>query len=159
MVERSKFLPWSLQTATVRDYQVVEAVNLPATAIEVVVSHLARTWPQGWTPRGIFVHSWRAVVFPFYALPFWWFVGLGTDDLLQRRTLRWPPRVAGMLLWAFTVFLFVGFIFAMSAKERGSLTYPLWGLALWSLLLAVFPIGWSALLRRLKAQSTGKTHA
>lgn len=144
VVDRKHFLRWSIQAATRRDYQVVEAVNLPATCVEVIASHLA--------PSGMFVHSWRATIFPFYALPFWWFVGVGIDDLLQRRTLRWPPRIAGMLLWAVTVFLTIGVTFAMSAAERGSLIYPLWGFALWSALLAVFPIGWFALLRRFRAR-------
>jgi hypothetical protein len=75
--------------------------------------------------------AWNALSFPFYCLPFWWFVGRGFDVLLSRERLSWPSLPLGTLLCVFFLFLMLGLRLGISAEERKGLSYPFWGFGLW----------------------------
>lgn len=121
---------------------IIQALHIPAFSVEVIVDHLTGAWPSTATPHGLDFLTWRALIFPIYCLPFWWFAGLGFDALTGRRSRRWPVLLSGAVLSGFCVFLFLGLRFALSAEEREGIVYPLWGFALWAALFAVFPAAW-----------------
>jgi hypothetical protein len=129
-------------SATFRFAHFIEAINLPAFSIDLLISRFSSSWPSTWMPSGIPFESWRAIAYPFYCLPFWWFTGLGLDALLKRRHLHWPVLLLGTLLCSFFLFLFLGLRFGLSAEEREGMTYPFWGFGLWVVLLGIFPATW-----------------
>ena len=68
-------------------------LNMPAILVEVVIS-LPTTWPDSWFPRFPFpfgeLFFWRAVSWPFYALPLWWIAGRAIDALRSTRSGSGP---------------------------------------------------------------------
>ena len=143
VVSRKQFLTFATEMATSSKAHLIEAVNLPAFAVGILVSRVSSSWPMSWTPQGLLPEQWNALSFPFYCLPFWWFVGRGFDALLSRERLRWPSLLLGTLLCGFFLFLMLGLRFGISAEERKGLTYPFWGFGLWVALFSVFPVTWA----------------
>jgi len=141
-IPRKRFLRFAVVAATSHLAHVIQAVDLPAIAIELPLSRLSSTWPRTWTPAGMTVESWRAVIYPIYCLPFWWFVGVGLDGLLKRRHLRWPWLLTGTLLCGFLVFLALGLTFGVSAKDHVGMAYVFWGFGFWVALMGIFPATW-----------------
>ena len=117
-------------------------INLPASFIQLLFASLFHSWPGSWAPAGLDFRSWRAISFPIFCLPFWWFEGLGLDGLLTRKHLHWRSFLLGTLLWGLFLTGLLAIQFAMSAEERTEMISPIWGFGLWVLLLSVFPIGW-----------------
>ena len=144
------FLRFSISMAAEFTSDTIQAINTPAFSIELAIDRSAKTWPTGWTPFGLDFRQWRALIFPVYCLPFWWFAGLGLDALSGSRKLRWWVLLAGSLLWVFIVFLLCGLCFGLPASERHDMVFPYWGFAIWVALLVVFPLTWikQALARR-----------
>ncbi len=123
-------------------------VDLPANFVELPVDRLLPAWPDTWYPAGFTVFTWRAVTFPFYALPFWWFVGLGLDTLFGRRRLVWPVLLLGSML---CILCAAGAIALTQEGERpfdapGVHLPIIVGAYLWAFLFAAFPTAW--LVRR-----------
>jgi len=141
-VPRNRFFASSVRSSASLNHKVIEAANLPGFSIELLQSRLSSSWPMSWTPAGMDIFTWRAIIFPFYCLPFWWFVGLGVDALLRRRKLRWPVLLLGTLLCGFFLFLILGLRFGLSAEERDGLVYPFLGFGLWIVLFGIFPMTW-----------------
>lgn len=128
-------------------------IDVPANFVELPIDRLLPTWPETWYPDGFTVSSWRAVTFPFYALPFWWFAGLGLDTLFRRRHLAWPVLVLGSALCMVSA---LGAVALTQAGERpfdapGVDLPVVIGAYLWALLFAAFPVAW-ALHRRSKGR-------
>jgi hypothetical protein len=95
---RARFLPFAAFSATHLSGDALPAINVPGFVTEMLVSMLLRSWPTVWHPAAIPFESWRAIIWPFYCLPFWWFAGIGFDALFRRRQRRWPWFVVGTLL-------------------------------------------------------------
>lgn len=128
-------------------------IDLPANVVELPIDRLLSTWPDTWYPAGFTVFSWRAVTFPFYALPFWWFIGLGSDTLLGRRRLAWPVLLLGSTL---CLLCLLGAIASTQEGERpfdapGVHLPIVVGAYLWALMFGAFPAAWLGHLR-----STGR---
>ena len=141
-VPRDRFLSVSIFDAAWLTSHSIQALNLPAFSVELLVDRSTRAWPSTWTPSGMDFFTWRALVFPIYCLPFWYFVGLGLESLSGRRKLKWPALLLGTLLWGFFLFLVLGLRFGLSAEDRGDIVYAFWGFYLWVVLFSVFPIAW-----------------
>lgn len=141
-IPRKRFLRFAAAAATLRLVHVIQAIDLPAIAIELPFSRLSSTWPGTWTPAGMTVESWRAVIYPIYCLPFWWFVGVGLDGLLKRRHLRWPWLLIGTLLCGLFLFIALGLTFGLAANNHVGMAYVFWGFGLWIALLGIFPAAW-----------------
>jgi hypothetical protein len=128
-VSRDDLLPIVLQLGAQRNANTVTALDL-------------HTWPSIWRPARFNVDSWRALSFPFYCLPAWWFAGRGMDALFGRRRLHWPALFSGL----FFFLLFGGLLMSlvvMPASERDGLPqWVFWGSGLWMVLFAVFPLAW-----------------
>jgi len=128
-------------THPVRD--LITALNIPGVAVELLID-LPLTFPESWHPAHLDLFEWRALVFPFYCLPFWWFAGLGIDGLLRKRILRWFALMPGTLLAAFFLTGALAGIFGTTAADRGDSKYDamMCGVLLWTLLFAGFPASW-----------------
>ncbi len=119
----------------------ISALNMPAFFVEVLIS-LPTSWPETWKPHGMIPDVWRGFAFPFFALPAWWFVGRGFDALLLRKKPGRTATVIASILCIGFIVLFCGLGFALSPSERSEDTWPLWGLALWTVLFSAFPAAW-----------------
>ena len=142
-IPRQHFLWFAFWSATTNRAHTIAAINIPGTIPEVLLS-LPTSWPQSWHPAGWHLDSWRALVFPFFCLPAWWFAGLGVDSLLGWRRLHWGTLLSGSIFFSLFTTLFLGFLFGMSASERaeGDSNWILWGVGLWASLFATFPCAW-----------------
>ena len=140
-VPRSNLLAWSLNGIATREAPFTEAVNIPGTVGDILIS-LPTTWPETWHPANLSFNAWRIVSWPLFCLPFWWFAGRGFDALLGWRRPRWWTLLIGTLLCAGFLFLLCGLRFGLSASERSGTTWVYWGLSLWTLLFATFPAAW-----------------
>jgi hypothetical protein len=142
-IPRQRVLWFAFWSATNNKAHAIAAINIPGTIPEVLIS-LPTSWPQSWHPAGWLIDSWRALIFPFFCLPAWWFVGLGVDSLLGWRRLHWVTLLLGSIFFLLFAVLFLGFRFGMSISERteSDIRWVLWGFGLWALLFAAFPCAW-----------------
>jgi hypothetical protein len=152
-IPRQQFWSFAFSSATNSRAHAITAINIPGI-IPAILFSLSTSLPQSWHPAGWVLDTWRAVVFPLFCLPTWWFAGLGVDSLLGWRRLHWGTLLSGSIFFFLFVTLFLGFRFGMSASERaeGDSDWILWGVGLWALLFATFPCGW---LRQNRSRAAG----
>jgi hypothetical protein len=123
--------------------RIINGVMLPANSIELPIDRLLPAWPDTWHPSNFSVFSWRAITFPIYCLPFWWFAGYGADALFKRRRPRWPTLLTGTLLCTLFALLTIGFCVSPSPYSEPAVNIPLIiGGVLWTVLFATFPSTW-----------------
>src|ERR1039458_3385886 len=73
-----KHQPWNVSVC-----QLIWLTNMPGIWAELVTS--TRTWPYSWFPAGFSdLDSWRALFWPFAALPFWFSGGRGIAFFIYR---------------------------------------------------------------------------
>ena len=68
-------------------FEDVSYLNLPGTVVEIGIS-LPTSWPQSYRPHWsspIGLDGFRALTWPIWALPFWFFAGRGIDSLFRRK--------------------------------------------------------------------------
>lgn len=127
---------------------VLTALNIPGLASEILIS-LPISWPDSWHPLFLPLDIWRAVTFPLFCLPAWWFVGRGFDALWRREKVNaWATSIATLLSIGFLV-LCVGLTITQFAMERDGtiqqsdrLWWPIVGMGLWAFLFAGLPLAW-----------------
>jgi hypothetical protein len=136
----------------------LNGIDVPANFVELPIDRFSNAWPDTWHPDGLTVFDWRAITFPIYTLPFWWFAGFGLDTLLKRRRPRWPVLLVGTILSALSLFLTIGMSLANGIETDRAITVPiLIGGILWNLLFATFPVAW--ILRGLARRALAKQRA
>lgn len=140
-IPRGQIVPAAIRIATVPRAHTMVAINIPGILFEILIS-LPTSWPASWHPAALLLDTWRALVFPFFCLPFWWLVGCGLDGLLRKERLHWSLLLAGTLLFVVCFAIALGFRFNMSAAERQGVLWPFFGLAGWALAFAVLPVAW-----------------
>ena len=142
-IPRQHFLRFAFGSAAIGRAHTITAINIPGTIPEALLS-LPISGPRSSYPAGWTLDAWRALVFPFFCLPAWWFVGLGIDSLLGWRRLHWGTLLLGSIFFLLFATLFLGFLFELSASERteGGSEWLLWGIGLWALLFATLPGAW-----------------
>jgi hypothetical protein len=142
---RDQIVPWAIRAATVPKAQTMMFINLPGILIQKLISLLSRTsWPGGWHPQALALETWQALVFPFFALPFWWLVGCGLDSIVSNERLHWSLLLVGTLLSGICLSLALGFRFGMSAADRVGTDWFIRGFIGWTIAFAVLPIAWIA---------------
>lgn len=141
ILPRHRFLIFSVEGVGLREWPVIESVYIPGMLGEILTS-LPISWPESWIPAGLTFHAWRALSWPFFSLPAWWFAGRGLDALLGWRRLRWGTLLTGTLLSAAFLLLLVGMCFCLSASDRAGTAFIDCGFGLWTLLFAAFPAAW-----------------
>ena len=144
-IRRQNLLSWVVTETGMREWEPITAVNMPGTLGEMLIS-LPTTWPNSWHPRAVPLFAFRSWVFPFLALPAWWFAGCGFDALFGWRRPRWWTLLIGTLLCCAFLTMVLTFLFAMTPEDRRGTGWIVLGFGLWTLLFAAFPTAW---LRRL----------
>jgi hypothetical protein len=100
---------WSAQKS-------ITVLNAPAKFVEIVVSVLvSRT--GNWYPASFLRSTWRSLIYPIYALPAWFYVGLGIDALLGRSRIRQRNMILSLILALASAVLCCGFRFGISPAE------------------------------------------
>ena len=120
-----------------------------------------------WTPRGMFVWTWRDLSWPIIGIFFWWLAGRSIEALLFSRhkillpKIRWWEVVVSVPVLAFGAIWAVVMSFDQSARAEFPMWMPLavfgsmWFLLGASTLLAYF-VQWRA-RRRLASNSVDQT--
>ena len=94
-LQRDQIVPWAIRVATVPKASTIMAINLPGSVLQSLISLPSRTSTSpGWHPQALALETWQALVFPFFALPFWWLVGCGLDALVYNERLHWSLGVS-----------------------------------------------------------------
>jgi len=161
-IPRNRFFSHSLYTSAHLVSRPIQSLNFPGMVGEILVSLAARSWPDSYRPASLGplpddLFIWRAIIFPFYCLPFWTFAGLGLDGLLGSRKLRWPILLIGTLLCAFFLFIAIGLACASGNSRDEDSAFIWWGFALWIPLIGTFPATWIRIAinrRRSKRKSS-----
>jgi hypothetical protein len=138
---RDQIVPWAIRVATVPKAHLIKAINLPGFIFDVLVS-LPTSWPSTWHPAALLPQTWDALVFPFFALPFWWLVGCGLDAIVSKDRLHWSLLLVGTLLSGTCLTIALGFHFGIPAAERQDNPWLMRGLTGWTIAFAILPIAW-----------------
>ena len=132
-VPASRFLVFSANTVGEFKGQILTALNLPAFIVELLLS--VRTWPTTWQPSGFTLWGWRALTFPIFALPAWYYIGVGIDGLLGSVGLHVWNAIVSSLFAAACAILGGGLTVALPAADREpGLKWITAGFMLWALL-------------------------
>ena len=142
---RDQIVPWAIRIVTLQKARIIMAINLPGALIQGLISLPSRTSPpQAWHPQALAVETWQALVFPFFALPFWWLVGCGLDALLNKERLHWSLLLTGTLLFGLCVAALISFCFPTPAADRIDLALWIRSFAGWTVGFVILPIAWIA---------------
>lgn len=126
----------------------IMAMNIPGIFIEILIS-LPTTWPMTWHPAGMY-ESWRAVAYPFYCLPWWWFVGRSADALAGRKKIGWISLLVGGLLCLCCAVAGVAAYLTDLPSDRIADLWLELGFVFWACIFAIVPLAWWMQRRRLR---------
>jgi hypothetical protein len=101
-IPRSQIVPWAIRDSTMAQAQRMMMINLPGALFQGLISlPSSERNHSGWHPQALTLETWQALVFPFFALPFWWLVGCGLDSLIYKERRHWSLLLLGTLLFGF----------------------------------------------------------
>ncbi len=142
-VPRSEFIHTAVGYGARHASRFIYGLHFPAVSIELLIS-LTKSWPEMLRPAGMSLDVWRALTYPVYCLPFWWFAGMGLEGLLRVRVLRWYALLPGTILSVALVVMFLGFTFGLDASDKAEsdMSWVFGGIAFWAILFAAFPVSW-----------------
>ena len=138
------------------------ALNFPGSLPGLTYAILSPAHTE-WTPRGMFMWTWRDLSWPIIGIFFWWLSGRSIEALLFARQkillpkIRWWEVLVSLPVLTFGAILAVGLCF----DRTGRTDVPLWMLivvfgtmwfALGTCTLAAYVVQWR--LRRRLASST-----
>lgn len=142
-------------------------LNFPASVAEVPIS-LAHHDGHYWVPRGIELHTWRAISWPITGLVLWWVAGRGLEALIGairgivRPKITWGEIAVGTFLVLMGLFAVLSPLEA-DVRNDPELPWFAFGLAglLWLLLggtvIAARIAQWRIRRRSTAIQSNGGT--
>jgi hypothetical protein len=140
---RGQIIPWAIRASTMPRACVMMAINIPGALISALISLPSiSSGHQAWHPQAVTLQTWQALVFPFFALPFWWLVGCGLDSLVYSERLHWILRLSGTILFAFCLAIVIGFYSRTSVSDRADLALPMKGILVWTVGFATLPAAW-----------------
>jgi hypothetical protein len=156
-VPRDQIVPFAIRVVTISKAPIMIAINLPGVLLQALISLPSRTSPpSSWHPQALMLDTWRTLLFPFFALPFWWLVGCGLDAIVSKEHLHRSLFLVGTLLSGICLALAFGFRFDRSAAEWVGTDWFIRGLAGWTIAFAVLPIAWiMQSIRQRRAISVG----
>lgn len=156
-IPRDQIVLWAIRVVTVSKARTTMAINLPGCLFQWLISLPSSSASRfGWHPQALALDTWRALTFPFFALPFWWLVGCGLDALLGRVRLHWSLLLTGTVLFVYLA-LALGLRFGMSAIERADTGWAVPGLIGWTIAFAILPIAWIAQSIRQRHQRAAES--
>jgi hypothetical protein len=142
-LSRSQIVPWAIRMETTAKAHLMMAINLPGILIQALISLPSiKSGAQSWHPQALTLQTWQALVFLFFALPFWWLVGRGLDGTVNNERLHWSLLLVGTLLSGTCLALTLAFRLGMSVSERIGADWFIRGFAGWTIAFAVLPIAW-----------------
>jgi hypothetical protein len=145
IVPRDQIVLWSIRMATIPKARTMMAINLPGSLMQWLISLPSRSSPpSGWHPQALALETWQALVFPFFALPFWWLVGCGLDAIVSKERMHWSLLLFGTVLFGLCLAAVIAFSFPMSTADRRDLALPMKGVTGWTIAFAILPIAWIA---------------
>ncbi|HEX6773487.1 MAG TPA: hypothetical protein VF126_15755 [Acidobacteriaceae bacterium] len=151
---RSQIIPWSIRAATIPRARRMMIINLPGALFQWLISlPTPERHRSGWHPQALLLETWQALVFPFFALPFWWLVGCGLDGLISKERLHWSPRVIGTILFVLCLAALIAFCLPMTPADRRDLALPMKGFISWTIGLATLPTAW--ILQSFRGRNSG----
>jgi len=118
----------------------VAALNLPGGLPDLTYAILSREHSE-WTPRGMFMWTWRDLSWPIIGIFFWWLAGRSIEALLFSRhniplpKISWWEVAVSLPALAFGAIWAVGPCVSQSARTE----FPFW------MLLVVFGSMWLVL--------------
>lgn len=136
---RDQVIPWAIRAATTPRARIMTAINLPGGLIQKVISLSAHTLLP-WHPRALTLETWQTLVYPFFALPFWWLVGCGLDALTYKERMHWSLGVIGTVFFASYLASFIAIWLGMFASERSD--FSMTSFVGWTVGFATLPIAW-----------------
>jgi hypothetical protein len=143
IVPRDQIVLWSIRMATIPKARSMMAINLPGSFIQWLISLPSRSSPpSGWHPQALALETWQALVFPFFALPFWWLVGCALDAILSKQRMHWSLLLIGTVFFALLLVATFVFYLPMPASDRADLAWLMKGLIGWIIAFAFLPIAW-----------------
>jgi hypothetical protein len=141
---RDQIVPATIRIVTVANAHTMMAINLPAVLLQALISLPSHTSPpSSWHPQALLLDTWRALVFPFFCLPFWWLVGCGLDGIVNKEHLHWSLLLIGTLLSGLCL---AGHFHLDPNALRPAQDGSYWifiGLTGWTIAFAVLPIAWT----------------
>jgi hypothetical protein len=144
-IPSNHFFSFAFDRAGLRADKLIFVLDLPAKAMELIVSLLMSSRTGNWHPASLLPSTWRALTYPFYALPAWFYVGASVDALLGRRHVSRWNMILSLILSLMLVTLCCGLRFGISAAERQGqdlLGWAIEGLALWAILFSIPFVAW-----------------
>jgi hypothetical protein len=148
-IPRDRLLPSAITLAALDHSQEIIAADLPGLLADFLIS-LPTAQPGKWHPAAIPLDAWRCLVFPFYCLPAWWFVGLGLDGLFGGRRLHRCMPWIGLALAVLSFAAVFGYVTA-PPRDQADLRWLLPGFIFWALAFGALPLNW---LRRRGTQKS-----
>jgi hypothetical protein len=140
---RGQIIPWAIRASTMPRARVMMAINIPGALISALISLPSiSSGNQAWHPQSLTLQTWQALVFPFFALPFWWLVGCSLDGLVYKERLHSSLCVVGTILFAVCLAIIIAVYFQTSASDRADLAIPMKGLIGWTVGFATLPAAW-----------------
>lgn len=138
---RDQIVPLAIRMVTVSRAHLMIAINLPGVLFQALIS-LPTSHNSSWHPTALLLDTWRALVFPFFCLPFWWLVGRGLDAVIHQERLHWSFLLGGTALFALLLVATFVFYLPMPASDRADLVWLMQGLIGWTIAFAVLPTAW-----------------
>jgi hypothetical protein len=140
---RDQIVPIAIRMVTVSKARTMMAINLPGSLIQGLISLPSRSSsPSGWHPQALALETWQALVFPFFALPFWWLVGRGLDAIVSKERLHWWLLLIGTLLSGLCLAGHFHLDPNAPPPEQDGSYWIFIGLTGWAIAFAILPIAW-----------------
>ena len=150
----SGLFEFSLATVCERKFYTIVNLNLPGALIGAPLTVPAASYLRR-HPRVFSAQTWLTVTLPFFCIPAWWFIGLGTDAALARKRLHWGLYAIGSILCCGCIALLIGILTSPPADKTDLLPF-MPGAIFWAVAFGLFPLNW--LLQRLRTNVGGEGH-
>ncbi len=139
-VPSNTFLRFALLGASLQLEKPIKVLNAPAHFANVVIAQAISRGPF-WSPPSIGPARWNCITLPIFALPAWWYVGLGADGLLGRK--RVPASSAAISIVLALVFGAMAAVLQFGLADDPGLVPGLKeGFTFWTLLFAIPFAAW-----------------
>lgn len=147
---RGRLFLFSLDHSAYQQSALIRGTNTPGLIADLLIS-LTFSWPNNWYPAAFTsAVAWGGVAYPFYCLPWWWFVGRGFDGIAGRRRMGRTSLLIGGVLSFACAFLGTGLFFSNPADTRMAGFWIDLGFVFWAILFAVTPLAWWRGHRKLR---------
>ena len=143
-IKAKEFRPMAALGAAFRLERPIIVLDFPGHFGALAISYAFYHGPFS-GPSFLSAGLWECITYTLFALPAWWFVGLGIDSLFGRRHMGGKSAVVGLTIGILFTVAATGLRFGMSPEQRreqDQLPFYIAGLYLWGLLFVIPFAGW-----------------